>query len=45
MLEGLCRPNIYDQCVKITGKPPLVCMKGGNIQHWEYDGFFHGTTG
>lgn len=43
MLEGLCRPNIYDKCLKITGKPPLVRLKGEPIQHWEYDGFFSAT--
>lgn len=40
MLEGLCRPNIYDQCLKIIGQPPLVYLKGQPIQHWEYEGFF-----
>lgn len=43
MLEGLCRPNIYDQCLKIIGKPPIVYLKGKPIPHWEYDGFFTST--
>ena len=43
MLEGLCRPNIYDECLKITGSPPLVFLKGEPIPHWEYEGFFSKT--
>ena len=43
MLEGLCRPNIYDQCLKVTGGPPIVFLKGKPIPHWEYDGFFSPT--
>ena len=43
MLEGLCRPNIYDQCLRIIGKPPIVFLKGKNIQYWEYEGFFSPT--
>lgn len=44
MLEGLCRPNIYDYCLKITGSQPLVWLKSKNaIPHWEYDGFYSYT--
>ena len=44
MLEGLCRPNIYDQCLKITGQAPLVWLKSEKgIKHWEYDGFYSYT--
>ena len=43
MLEGLCRPNVYDQCLKVTGNPPIVYLKGKTIPHWEYDGFFSPT--
>jgi hypothetical protein len=44
MLEGLCRPNIYDQCIKITGQAPLVWLKSEKgIKHWEYDGFYSYT--
>ena len=39
MLEGLCRPNIYDKCRSITGREPVVFRKG-MIPHWEYDGFY-----
>ena len=42
MLEGLCRPNIYDQCIRITGREPMVWLKG-TIPHWEYDGFYSYT--
>ena len=44
MLEGLCRPNIYDQCLKITGQAPLAWLKSEKgIKHWEYDGFYSYT--
>ena len=39
MLEGLCRPNIYDKCRSITGKEPVVKLRG-KITHWDYEGFY-----
>lgn len=40
MIEGFCRPKIYDKCLSITGTKPLVSLKGKPIPHWDYDGFY-----
>ena len=45
MIECLARPNVWNQCKKITGEKPLVHLRGQPIQHWEFEGFYDGFSG
>lgn len=45
MIEGYCRSDVWDKCRRITGSEPLVRLKGDPIKHWEYEGFYDGSSG
>ena len=45
MLEAFCRGNVWEQCKRVTGAPPLVRLRGKAIQHWEFEGFYDNFSG
>lgn len=45
MIEYYCRPQVWDKCYEITGKRPIVCLKGEKSPIWEFDEFYKGMSG